>query len=467
MMRKNCNKKEYGLFSIYILGFMILSIVLVLNQPLAVSPPMYGNPPDEVARYLVPQYICEYGKLPTGFEEEVRIKYHGFSYALYNAFPYIVQGYLMRFVSLFSDSELVLLFAARLVNVFFGTMMAVVIYLLSKELFQDMRFRWLFCFSVMYLPQNIFIHSYVNTDSCCMLATAMIVYGIVLIYFKSISVQSILWLSSGIILCALSYYNAYGYILSSIILFLLYFVKRKNNNIVYEWKKMLVWGTVISIVVFLGIGWWFIRCYILFDGDMLGLQTRMKMSILYADDVLNPLFVQTYKEMRYSILEMVKERNTFSVAFRSFIATYGSMSIIGSKYLYRIYKLFFLTGAIGLVYYLLDKKEKKKILSKATAFHINMIFCVLMPLILMLYYAYTIDYQAQGRYLLPSLIPLMYYTVKGIEKIAAVRWKNYKLPVWSVNLGLLCCIIFILGGAIDMIFVRALPIYLETGVVLK
>lgn len=34
---------------------------------------------------------------------------------------------------------------------------------------------------------------------------------------------------------------------------------------------------------------------------------------------------------------------------------------------------------------------------------------------LTIYYAYTTDYQNQGRYLLPALIPLMYYMTKGFR----------------------------------------------------
>ena len=200
-------KSEKIIFTLYLLGFLALALTLALLQPLANTPPLYGNPPDEHARYLIPQFICKYGKIPTGWEEEVRIPAYGFSYALYNVFPYIVQGYLMRFVSLFTESEVVLLYTARLVNVTFGLLMAVVVYLIGKRVFRDDRFRWLFCFAVTYLPEGLFLHTYVNTDSCCMLSTAMMVYALVCIYQDGINLRNSLWMSGGIILCALSYYN--------------------------------------------------------------------------------------------------------------------------------------------------------------------------------------------------------------------------------------------------------------------
>jgi len=240
-------KSEKIIFTLYLLGFLALALTLALLQPLANTPPLYGNPPDEHARYLIPQFICKYGKIPTGWEEEVRIPAYGFSYALYNVFPYIVQGYLMRFVSLFTESEVVLLYTARLVNVTFGLLMAVVVYLIGKRVFRDDRFRWLFCFAVTYLPEGLFLHTYVNTDSCCMLSTAMMVYALVCVYQDGINLRNSLWMSGGIILCALSYYNAYGYIVSCILLFLLSFLqKKKNGGYFYDWKNMLKYGCLIA-----------------------------------------------------------------------------------------------------------------------------------------------------------------------------------------------------------------------------
>ena len=39
-----------------------------------------------------------------------------------------------------------------------------------------------------------------------------------------------------------------------------------------------------------------------------------------------------------------------------------------------------------------------------------------MPFLLSLYYSYAIDYQPQGRYILPMLIPFSYYCIRGLYK---------------------------------------------------
>lgn len=458
-------KSDKPIFILYIVGFIVLALSVALFQPLADTPPLFGNPPDEHARYLVPLYICQTGKIPTGMEEAIRIPAYGFSYGLYNVFPYIIQGYLMRFVDIFTDSEVALLYTARLVNVVFGTLMAVVVYFISKRIFKDKRFRWLFCFATMYLPESIFMHTYVNTDSCCMLSTAMMVYALICCYQDGINRKNSLWMSGGIILCALSYYNAYGYILSCILLFLAFFLQKKDGKWSYHWREMLKKGCFISVIVLLGIGWWFIRSYIVLDGDILGLATREKLSMLYGNEYVNPLMEQTYEARGYTVWEMILEKNMSEAFLYGFVAAYGSMSILGGVWLYRLYKVFFGAGAIGCIYYLIDRRARGQMDWRKIFFHCNMIFCILMPLVLTVYYAYTMDYQDQGRYLLPALVPFMAYVVKGIEKLLQFRVKSFTLPKWVVNAGVVVCFLLIILGTLDMIYLRALPVYLEIGLV--
>lgn len=457
-------KKDLPVLFLYLLGFLVMTMTMALYQPLQDTPPLYANPPDEHSRYLIPQYICRYGELPTGLEEEVRIPGYGISYALFNVFPYIVQGYLMRLTAVFTDSETALLYTARMVNVFFGVFMAIMVYLISKQVFSDRRFGWLFCFAVMYLPESLFVHTYVNTDSCCMLATSMIVYALIKGYKEGFRLGNCLWLCAGIILCALSYYNAYGYILCSIFLFAAYYLRGNKEHFCYDWKTMLKTGLFISAIVLLGISWWFIRQYHNLDGDFLGLATRETMAIQYAVDEVNPSKALTYQKAGYTIWQMMKERGTLDGAFMSFVAAYGSVSILSTIWLYRAYKVFFTLGIVGVIFWLLNRKfffkERRKMCGREIFFHFNMLLCILIPIGLLIYYAYTVDYQDQGRYALPIVIPLMFYIVKGIEKLTTIRFKEYTIPGWLIHAGLFFCFFLIIGGTVEMVFFRSLPIYL-------
>ena len=451
-------KKEKILFVLYIVGFFAMAMTMAIFQPLGDTWPIMANPPDEHARFLVPYYISQTGRIPTGFEEAVRIPSYGFSYALYNAFPYIVQGYVMWVVEQFTDSALALLYAARFVNVVSGVCMAVVVYKLATKVFDDVRMRFLFAVAVMYLPMNIFVHTYINTDSFCLTATAMMVYAWVCAYKDGYHKKNVAWLCAGIILCALSYYNAYGFILSSIFIFLAFFLYRRDGKWGYDFKKMLRVGIPICVVVLLGIGWWFIRSAILYDGDFIGIATRQKMMEMYAEDYVNPLNAVTYKSRGYTLLQMLRETHYFDGMFVSFVAAFGSVSITGNIWMYRMFKIFFYVGALG--YLFIRSKDGVKKGPRYIVFHASMLLSIVLPLILTIHYAYTLDFQNQGRYILPAIVPLMIYMVRGIEKIVSLK----RLPKWVGTVACVAGILLFVGSSLYMTYMVAMPLYLQTGV---
>lgn len=452
---------------IYFAGFFIMTVTMMLYQPhvdRVSAVPL--SPPDEYFRMLIPKFICEHGTLPTGLEEEVRITGCGFSYGLYNVLPYIIQGYFMRFVRLFTDAQSALLYAGRSVNVLFGLLMAWVVYLLGKRIFADSRFRWLFCFAVMYLPEGLFVHTYINTDSCCMLSTAVILYALVCGWQDGFHTKNCVWLSVGIVLCALSYYNAYGYILCSVFLFVAAFISREGR-LVIDWKNMLRRGILVSVLVLAGAGWWFVRAYIVLDGDILGLKTKEQLALLYSLEETSPL--NTYQARGVSIIQMLRENQFFQCLYDSFIAAFGSLSIRGNYWTYLSYKLFFGAGILGwAVSWICNRADRQgqKLRFRQVFFHLNMFLCALLPLVVMIRYAYTMDYQHQGRYVLPSLIPLMYYTVRGLERLLKVRIRNASLPGLLVNLSVASAFFIAVGSAVYMVFFNALPIYLEMAAIL-
>ncbi|MBR1931094.1 MAG: hypothetical protein IJ833_06425 [Lachnospiraceae bacterium] len=406
---------ESLMIAVYYILYIAVALTLVFVQP-------FGDPPDEVGRNAIVQYIWYYAKLPNGFEESIRINGYGFSYAFQPILPYIIQALVMRVATfLFHPTSAALLYIARMVNFTFGLMMAHFVLQLSRLLFADKRLQYLFSFLVMFLPQSIFMHTYVNTDSCCMLSIAVMLYGLIRGTKEHFSMRSCITLSVGIILCALSYYNAYGFILSSILLFTAFYLSVQNHRLSFDWKSFLQKGIFISIVVLAGIGWWFVRSYILYDGDFLGLKTRDYCASLYAIPTVNPLTRITFQNQGYSVWYMLRNTNFIQSTVDSFICMYGPLTIATSVWVYRFYKLLFAAGLLCCI--ILPWKKLSTDNSLYTErpgyrvfFTVNMIFCALMPCILSITYSYTTDYQAQGRYVLPALIPMVYFVVRGIHK---------------------------------------------------
>ena len=129
-------RKKWKLIA-YLAGYLILAVLLAAVQPITGD----ESPPDEGGRYLIPQYIYRHGALPEGSEEEIRIPSYGFSYILYNAFPYIMMGLAMQAAGIFASDPAALLLTARMVNVLAGLAMAYIIYRLGSLLFRKERFQ--------------------------------------------------------------------------------------------------------------------------------------------------------------------------------------------------------------------------------------------------------------------------------------------------------------------------------------
>lgn len=440
--------KEKKITLLYFAIYLIATLTIALHQPLNDTYPSLCNPPDEHSRYKVPLYICNHGVLPTGFEEELFSANCKWTYGFYTLLPYIVQGYAMRFVSLFTHSELALLYTARMVNVLIGLLMSYIVLLIGKKLFRDDRIRWLFCFLVTFLPQKLFLHTYVNPDSMCLLATALMIYGLLRGYGDEFSLKSCALLAFGVILCALSYYNAYGYIVSSILLFTAYFLKKEESRWHFDWKPFLKKGIGISVVVLLCISWSFIRNYILYDGDIIGLNT-MKNFI-----ESNGVFRETFQSQGKSLFSMLFGTTFIGKMVISFISNYGSGTLYTWIIVYVFYLLLFAAGLAGAVFCRSGEKTSH------IFFHINMIFCIAMPVILTIRFAYTVDYQAQGRYIMPGVIPLVYYVCMGLEKLPVWKKSSEKRKNATVT-GLMAGIVLSL---LITVFVTALPYYLQTCV---
>ena len=118
-------------------------------------------------------------------------------------------------------------------------------------------------------------------------------------------------LAVGVAVCAMSYFNAYGFALSSVVMFvgsLIVFYRKKGAKICTG--IILKRGLYITAVVFLLCGWWFIRCAILYDGDFLGLHAPEKYGELYAQEEFKPSVKKSLEEQGTPIDEMLRSEDT-------------------------------------------------------------------------------------------------------------------------------------------------------------
>lgn len=176
----------------------------------------YNHAPDEYMRYQIPDFIYKYGKLPVGDDERVRNEIWGFSYAFLPFFSSIISALFMKIASIFSTSATVLLVSARFTSVCFSTGTVFFCIKIGKLLFDEVYAR-LFVVSIVFLPQFVFISSYVNNDAFGIFTVSWIIYAMLKAKANKWQFKDCIFLGTGIGLCLLSYYNCYGIIIVAFI----------------------------------------------------------------------------------------------------------------------------------------------------------------------------------------------------------------------------------------------------------
>ena len=181
---------------------------------------MFNNAPDEMMKYDVCEYICNNFKLPHGGDESIRDEIWGISYAFTPILSYMISAIFMRITMLFAQSDFAIVVAARFVSVLSMVGYTIMSIKISGKLFKGV-YKWLFIVFLTLVPQVVYLGSYLNNDSMALFSISIIVYSWIIGLEKNWDWKSCVLLGIGIGICALSYYNAYGYILCSIILYIL------------------------------------------------------------------------------------------------------------------------------------------------------------------------------------------------------------------------------------------------------
>ncbi len=431
------------LFAAFVLGIWIFWAYIL----------PYNEGPDEHMRSLIVKYMIEYGKLPTGYQPEILDPMWGFTYGFRPILPQMAEALLVRIALFFTREEFALLFAGRMASVLCGLVYLIYVRGISRRLFGRQDIQWLFTLLAVCMPGAGFLFTYLNCDSMALMAGAMIVFYLLKGREDSFSVSTCVKLAVSLSVCILSYYNAYGFLITGALVFLGFFWERGRQGVKCQaefWKK----GLLILGMVLLLAGWWFVRNYVLYDGDFLGLKTQDLCAEQYAIDRLKPSNRQTYRNLGLSMWDMLVRSNWVYCVVQSFIGVLGPLWYMLNKWVYIGYGAVFLAGCAGSMQKLtgrirkMSPKERKADLAELF-WHLGMLAAVLVPNILNFWYSYATDYQAQGRYSMPMLLPFLYYVVRGLENWIALgekKWGGKMRKVSALAVRCLCgaiCIVFL------------------------
>lgn len=406
---------------VFILYIFILCTTLALTM-------RYNGAPDEAMKYDVCRYLYMNRTLPHGGDPAIREVNWGISYAFTPILSYIFATIFMIITAQFTSNGTLIFISTRFVSIIFMCAYALMNIKIAEKLFKGV-YRWVYVAFVTLLPEVVFLGSYLNNDAFALFSTSVIVYAWILGIESNWNWKSCIILALGIGACALSYYNAYGFILCSIIF---YFVSNFIKKI--DIKVFLKKGCTIALIAFIIAGWWFVRNFFIYDGDIFGLSTSKVYAETYAIDWLKPSNRATPNNLKTPLRVMLFEIGWVKTTINSFIGVFGNMIIYMKPIFYKIYKAIFITGLgsailnviVKLINNIIKKikhtnkeltKEEKTIVKEKALFNIIMIICIIIPIALSMYNSYFSDYQPQGRYIMPMIIPFMYFVVIGIQKI--------------------------------------------------
>ena len=167
-------------------------------------------------------------------------------------------------------------------------------------------------------------------------------------------------------------------------------------------------------------GWWFVRNYFLYDGDILGLRTQNEYAEQYAMDILKPSNRQTYQNQGHSMLYMLFCSDFVSSVAKSFVGVLGPLWYALRWWIYAGYAMIFAAGAVGLAAEAAGRIRRRQagrgdaLNCRKLCWHLGLLIAILVPNLLNFWYSYATDYQPQGRYSMPMLIPFMYYIARGL-----------------------------------------------------
>jgi hypothetical protein len=410
----------------------------------------FNTAPDESMRYVLVRYLSEHGSIPVGTDPAIRDPIWGTSYAFEPILAPLVAAFLRSMAGLFTTDARTLLWAARFASVIFGTGTVAICILISRRLFVG-AWRWFFVVLIALLPQFAFLSSYLNSDSLGLFSTALIIYAWLRGLRDGWGTANALLLGVGISVCLLSYFTAYGFVLLSVVVYVADRIRRWRHTPVDERRRYrretLVQVATIGAVVLLLAGWWFVRNAYLYDGDFLGLRTSTEQSTLYALDFAKP-GASSAIGRGWTLWHMLRKGWILGTAISS-VGVFGYMNVPMPAPIYAVYATIVVAGMLlALVPAIASRLARHRtnaggseVSDRVNArltlpgftpwgrrlFETALLLAIPIPVALSMYHSYTQDYQPQGRYTLPMLLPVVYLVAMGFQRFLARHGRSPKL----------------------------------------
>jgi len=367
----------------------------------------YNMGPDECLHFKTAQFFQTHQGFPIADKEPITFlrepECKGTTYISTPFVNYIVAAFFIKGGNLLGIERDYL--AARMSSVFFGAIFVLFLYKFLEEFFKRNNFLiFTTLASTILIPQVTYIFAYLNHEAYSLACSSFLLFASYRFYrlsakeLKQIRYFLLLGLAISLQLFAKS--NFYLLLLIPLVILALRF---------WETKRIL-WKNIITLIglAFVLSGWFFVRNYSLYK-DFLGVKT-------YQQITRSNLGGRTYVQAGWNLYDILFKSHWLEETASSFYGRFGYMTILIDPVMQWIFRFFVFLGVIGLV--------KKVSTIKKSSFSnqnipIYLIFVALIPvnIAISLWNTLYFDFQNQGRYLFPILIPLMIMTNRGIFQL--------------------------------------------------
>lgn len=388
--------------------------------------------PDEMMRSLIPRCMINGNWLPSGYDSCAIYGIGNWSYAFY---PQFIAAYLSAFfmsiAKMLGMSASMIFMWGRGASIVFGLVTLFCVSETVSVVFRGARNRGLMvCLAVALMgawPQFAFLSSYMNNDIAAMCGVTLLVYAMVSGVKDGWRLRNALVLSLGVIVAGLGYWNAYGFVLVAICVFIATALLQNRDDMVKGVRLIAVAAGVCAVVVLP-----FFAVNVVRYGDLIGMSTfheRYVEWLAAGGEVLQHPWRDTVDELFF-------ESNFVQDTVQSFIGDLGYMAVTMPYAKYLLYITWTLIGT-GLFLSVVPRYARNvKFLTVAIA----VLAASAITLCLYMYYNLNTDYQPQGRYIIYLLVPLVIGIVAGIGKVYEFRGMIPKIVlllavIWYVSVG--------------------------------
>ena len=372
--------------------------------------------PDEWVHYgYNVKFLIENKRLPISGQDDLDLIKSGrenllgkvqaiYSYNIYPQFNYIVSAFFAVILHYFFKINYEI--GSRYAGIFWGIIYIIFLYhiisSIEKNKYKATIITACFCF----VPQIIFISSYTNQDIHSLAISSILVYTFMKLS-SEINNESLnkITIIKFALACALLLVSKLNYIIyipfiGSYLIWLCFLKKRMHLKQIF---RMLI--TIIAIPMALS-GFWYIRNKLLYN-DFIGQKYLLNEMSKYT-----PFGA----EQRFNIdtlIFFIKNSFFFSI-FSSAIAGFENMNLWLNESIYFILLILTLISWIFISCNLIENKDFEMI-----RYQMILFLFILGTLLLIIVNSIKYDYQPQGRYMFPAVVPTAMFMAAYINKYPA------------------------------------------------